>query len=217
LCAFPCYYVEKIAVGPGAKGKIDINAPVEENLKHVAKAYSCNVHELTVVILERPRHSELIERVRRAGARCKMISDGDVAGALSAATEDSGVDMLLGIGGAAEGVLAAAALKCLGGEIQVKMAPRDETEKRKVLDAGFTDLDLVYCTEDMVKGESIIFSATGVTGGDFLPGVRFQGSTAITHSVVMRARTRTVRYIKAIHNLDIKTVPSRGEQKEVVI
>jgi len=215
--SFPSFYVDKIAVGPGAKGQIDINAPVEENLKRVAKAYACHISELTVVILERPRHGDLIERVRRSGARCKLISDGDVSGAISTSIEDSGVDLLLGIGGAPEGVLAAAALRCLGGEIQVKMFARDEAEKKRILDAGYGDLEQVYCTEDLAKGDSIIFAATGVTGGDFLPGVRFSGHTAITHSVVMRARTRTVRYIKAIHHLDTKTIPSRGQQREVEI
>lgn len=215
--SFPSFYVDKIAVGPRAKGQIDINAPVEENLKRVALAYACHINELTVVILERPRHGDLIERVRRSGARCKLISDGDVSGAISTSIEDSGVDLLLGIGGAPEGVLAAAALRCLGGEIQVKMFARDEAEKRRIADAGYVDLEQVYCTEDLAKGDSIIFAATGVTGGDFLPGVRFSGSTAITHSVVMRARTRTVRYIKAIHHLDTKTIPSRGQQREVEI
>ena len=215
--SFPSFYVDKIAVGPRAKGQIDINAPVEENLKRVALAYACHINELTVVILERPRHGDLIERVRRSGARCKLISDGDVSGAISTSIEDSGVDLLLGIGGAPEGVLAAAALRCLGGEIQVKMFARDEAEKRRIADAGYVDLEQVYCTEDLAKGDSIIFAATGVTGGDFLPGVRFSGSTAITHSVVMRAQTRTVRYIKAIHHLDTKTIPSRGQQREVEI
>ncbi|MEI6309611.1 MAG: class II fructose-bisphosphatase [bacterium] len=215
--SFPSFYVDKIAVGPGAKGQIDINAPVEENLKRVAQAYACHVNELTVVILERPRHGDLIERVRRSGARCKLISDGDISGAISTSIEDSGVDLLLGIGGAPEGVLAAAALRCLGGEIQVKMFTRDEAEKKRIAEAGYSDLEQVYCTEDLAKGDSIIFAATGVTGGDFLPGVRFSGHTAITHSVVMRARTRTVRYIKAIHHLDTKTIPSRGQQREVEI
>lgn len=215
--SFPTFYVDKIAVGPGAKGQIDINAPVEENLKRVALAYACHINELTVVILERPRHGDLIEKVRRSGARCKLISDGDISGAISTSIEDSGVDLLLGIGGAPEGVLAAAALRCLGGEIQVKMFARDEAEKKRIAEAGYSDLEQVYCTEDLAKGDSIIFAATGVTGGDFLPGVRFSGHTAITHSVVMRARTRTVRYIKAIHHLDTKTIPSRGQQREVEI
>lgn len=213
----PSFYVEKIAVGPVARGCIDINDTVENNLKRVAKAYGIHLGELTAVILDRPRHKELIEEVRRVGARCKLISDGDISGAISTAIEDSGVNILLGIGGSAEGVLAAAALKCLGGEMQVKIYPRDENEKKKLIDMGYSNFDEVYCIEDLVKGDSIIFSATGVTGGDFLPGVRYKGNTAITHSVVMRARTKTVRYIKAIHRLDIKTIPSRSEEKEVKI
>ncbi len=215
--SFPSFYVDKIAVGPVAKGCIDINDSVENNIKKVAKAYGCKVGEITAVILDRPRHKELIEKVRKVGARCKLISDGDVSGAISTAIEDSGVNILLGAGGAPEGVLAAAALKCLGGEIQVKIYPRDEEERKKLIEAGYTNLDEVFTTDDLVKGDSIIFSATGVTGGDFLPAVRFEGNTAITHSVVMRARTKTVRYIKAIHHLDIKTIPSRTEEKEVKI
>lgn len=215
--ALPSYYVEKLAVGPAAKGKIDINAPPEENLKRVAKAFGLHISEVTVVILDRPRHNDLVMRVRKAGARCKLISDGDISGAISAAIEESGVNMLMGIGGSAEGVLAAAALKCLGGEIQVKMVPRDDAERQKLADLGLADFDTVFGTEDLAKGSSTIFSATGVTGGDFLPGVRYEGNTAITHSVVMRARTCTVRYIKAIHNLDIKTIRSRSSGQEVGI
>lgn len=215
--SFPSFYVDKVAVGPVAKGAIDINAPVEVNIKKVAKAYSAKVEDMTVVILDRPRHKELIEKVRKAGARCKLISDGDISGAISTAIEDSGVNLLLGAGGAPEGVLAAAALKCLGGEIQVKVYPRDDEEKKKLVDMGYTNFDDIFGTEDLVKGDSVIFSATGVTGGDFLPAVRFEGNTAITHSVVMRARTKTVRYIEAIHHLDIKTIASRGEGKEIGI
>lgn len=219
LKAFPCFYVNKIAVGPGAKGSIDINDSIANNLKRVAKALGQNVKELTAVVLDRPRHHGLIAEVRKAGARVRLISDGDVAGAISTAVEEAGASILFGMGGAPEGVLAAAALKCLGGELQCKMWARDEEEKKKLAALGVKDkdYDIVYGTEDLCKGESIVFSATGVTGGDFLRGVLYEGNTATTHSVVMRARTHTVRYIRAIHHLDIKTVPSRSKGAEVEI
>jgi fructose-1,6-bisphosphatase II len=219
LTSFPCYYVDKIAVGPTAKGSIDINDPVEANLERVAKAYGARAMDLTAIVLDRPRHSEIIEKIRYTGARIKLISDGDVAGAIATAMEDSGVNILFGIGGAPEAVLAAAALKCLGGEMQVKMWPRDQEEREKILDMGYSerDFDKVYGTEDLVKGDSIIFCATGITGGDFLPGVRYEGNIAITNSVAMRAKTTTVRYVTAHHNLDIKTIPSRTEAREIEI
>jgi len=217
--SFPSFYVDKIAVGPRAKGCIDINDTVENNLKRVAKAYECKVVDLTAILLDRPRHNDIISQIRKLGVRIKLITDGDVAGAIATAMEDSPVNILFGIGGAPEGVVAAAGLKCLGGEMQVKMCARDDEEKRKLLKKGCEekDFETVYTTEDLVKGDSIIFAATGVTGGDFLPGVRYEGNRAITHSVVMRAKTRTVRYIKAYHHLDIKTIPSRGARKEVEI
>jgi fructose-1,6-bisphosphatase II len=219
LTSFPCYYVDKIAVGPRGKGSININDPVEANLERVAKAYGARPMDLTAIVLDRPRHSEMIEKIRHTGARIKLISDGDVAGAIATAMEDSGVNILFGIGGAPEAVLAAAALKCLGGEMQVKMWPRDEEERAKILDMGYSDSDFdrVYETEDMVKGDSIIFCATGITGGDFLPGVRYEGTVAITNSVAMRAKTTTVRYVTAYHHLDIKTIPSRTEAREIGI
>lgn len=217
--AFPSFYVEKIAVGPTAKGCIDINDSVATNLKRVAKAYDFKIGELTVVILDRPRHEDLIKKVRATGARVKLISDGDVAAAISCAIARSGSNILMGTGGATEGVLAAAALKCLGGEMQVRMWPRDDEEKKKLAELGLRsgDIGQVYATDEICSGDSIIFAATGVTGGDFLDAVLYEGDTAVTHSVVMRAKTRTVRYIKAVHQLKSKTVPSRSEQREVQI
>lgn len=219
LASLPSYYVNKIAVGPGAKGSIDINDSVQANLERVAKASGARTRELTAIVLDRPRHSEIIEQVRDAGARIKLISDGDVAGAIATAIEDSGVNILFGIGGSPEAVLAAAALKCLGGEMQVKIWPRDDEERQKILDMGYSedDFDKVYDTEDLAKGDSIIFCATGITGGDFLRGVRYEGNVAISHSVAMRAKTTTVRYVTAHHHLDIKTIPSRTEAREVEI
>jgi fructose-1,6-bisphosphatase II len=160
-----------------------------------------------------------MQEIRETGARIKLISDGDVAGAIATATEDSGVNILFGIGGSPEAVISAAALKCLGGELQIKIWPKDEEERKKILGMGYSeaDLDRPYGTEDIAKGDSIIFCATGITGGDFLPGVRYEGNLAITHSVAMRARTRTVRYITAHHHMDIKTIPSRTEHREIGI
>lgn len=219
LKAFPCFYLNKIAVGPAAKGAIDINASVQQNLKNVAKALDMNIREVTAVILDRPRHDNLIAEVRKAGARVKLISDGDVAGAISTAMDDASANILFGIGGSPEGVLAAAALKCLGGDMQCKMWPRDKHERAKLIELGYTDKDFaeVYNIDDLCKGDSTIFSATGVTGGDFLRGVHYEGNTAETHSVIMRARTRTVRYVRAIHQMQQKTVPSRSLGKETEI
>ena len=219
LTSLPSYYTNKIAVGPQARGSIDIEAPLKDNVQRVAKSYGINPAQLTAIVLDRPRHDEIIQEIRETGARIKLISDGDVAGAIATATEDSGVNVLFGIGGAPEAVISAAALKCLGGELQVKIWPRDEEERQKILGMGYTeaDLDRPYGTEDIAKGDSIIFCATGITGGDFLPGVRYEGNLAITHSVAMRARTRTVRYITAHHNMDIKTIPSRAEAREIEI
>jgi len=219
LKSIPTFYCEKIAVGPAAKGCIDINDSIKNNLKRVAKAYDFKIGELIAVILDRPRHAKLIEQVRETGARVKLISDGDVAGAISCAMHGSGNNILLGTGGSPEAVLAAAALKCLGGDMQVKMWPRDEAEKKKVAKLGLKkkDLEEVFTAEDLCSGDSIIFTATGVTGGDFLDAVLYQGDTATTHSVVMRARTQTVRYVKAVHQLRTKTVPSRSESREVGI
>jgi len=219
LKSFPSFYVDKIAVGPAAKGCIDLNDSVKNNLKRVAKAYGCKLTELTAIMLDRPRHSKLVEEVRKTGARIKMISDGDVAGAIATAISNSGVDILFGIGGAPEAVLAAAALKCMGGDMQVRVWPRDDEEKKKIMDLGYSekDFETIYTIEDLCHGESTMFSATGVSGGDFLQGVLYEGDTATTQSIVMRAKTKTVRYIKAVHNLTIKTVPSLAKSGEIQI
>lgn len=200
----PDMYMEKIAVGPAAAGKIDINAPVAENLRAVAAATNRSVNDLTVVILERPRHAALIAEVRAAGARIKLITDGDVAPAVAAAVPDSGVDMLLGIGGAPEGVLAAAALKCLGGEMQARLYPQNETQIARAKEMGIADITAVLTHHDLVQGDDIIFAATGITDGDLLRGVRYLGDRATTDSLVMRAKTGTVRRIQATHRYDLK-------------
>lgn len=194
----PDMYMEKIAVGPSAKGSIDIDLPPAENLKRVAEAKGCYVEDLTVVILDRPRHDKIVGEIRKAGARIHLISDGDVAPAIAAAVEGSGIDMLMGIGGAPEGVLAAAALQCLGGDIQGRLVFMTNEERERALGMGITDFDRVYHGDDMAHGE-VVFAATGVTSGDLLKGVRYFAGGAETHSIVMRSKTRTVRFIEARH------------------
>lgn len=205
LLKAPDVYMEKLAVGPKAKGVIDLTRSPMENLKAIAAAKEVYVEDLTVVILNRPRHEALIKEVRSSGARIKLIGDGDVSAAIATAREDSGVDVLMGIGGAPEGVLAAAALRCLGGDILGKLVFRNDDEIDRAYKMGITDLQKIYSLEDMAK-EAVMFAATGVTDGDFLGGVRFFKGGAFTHSVVMRSKTRTVRYIKAEHHFDFKPV-----------
>ncbi len=199
----PDMYMEKIAVGPSARGAIDIDASPTENLRRVAEAKSCYIEDLTVVILDRPRHEKTIAEIRKAGARIHLITDGDVAPAIAAAAEGSGVDMLLGIGGAPEGVLAAAALKCMGGDMQGRLIFMSEGERERARKMGIDDFDRVYSAEDMAKGD-LFFAATGVTNGELLTGVRYFSGGAETHSIVMRSRSRTVRFIQARHHFDYK-------------
>ncbi|WP_067573544.1 class II fructose-bisphosphatase [Nocardia acidivorans] len=194
------FYMEKIAVGPDAADVIDLSAPIAENLRRVAKAKNSFVSDLTVCILDRPRHEPHMREVREAGARIRLISDGDVAGAIACARPESGVDLLIGIGGTPEGIIAAAAMRCMGGALQAKLAPKDEAERQKAIDAGH-DLDRVLGTEDLVSGEDVFFSATGVTDGDLLRGVRYYGGGAYTQSIVMRAKSGTVRMVDAYHRL----------------
>ncbi|NLG84635.1 MAG: class II fructose-bisphosphatase [Firmicutes bacterium] len=213
----PSFYMHKIAVGPKAKGHIDINAPVRENLRVVAAALGRKGRDLTVVILDRPRHRQLIEEVRQTGARIKLISDGDVAGAIATCLEETGVDMLMGIGGAPEAVLSAAAIKCLGGEIQTKLWLPDDEQRKRATEAGFTEENRVFTAEDLVRGDGIIFAATGITDGELLQGVRYYGNLATTNSIVMRMRTGTVRQIKTYHDLTRKTLRSMKMGREVEV
>ena len=194
------FYMNKIAVGPDAADAIDITLPVAENVRRVAKALKSAVPDLTVCILDRPRHDALIDQVRETGARIRLISDGDVAGAIAAARPESGTDMLIGIGGTPEGIIAAAAMRCMGGVIQAQLAPTDDAERQKAIDAGH-DLSRVLTTEDLVEGDNVFFSATGVTDGDLLRGVRYSGGGAYTQSIVMRSKSGTVRMIDAYHRL----------------
>jgi len=193
------YYMEKIAVGPYARNVIDINAPISTNLAHIARARGGQIDDLTVVILDRPRHTEIIAQVREAGARIRLIIDGDVSAAIQAAMEDyRGVDVLLGTGGAPEAVLAAAAIKCIGGAIQCKIWPRNDEERHKLTADGI-DLEKVYMTNDLVKGNDVAFAATGITSGELVDGVQYFGWGARTSSIMMRSRSGTVRYIQARH------------------
>ena len=194
------FYMNKIAVGPEAKGAIDINQPAAWNINSVAAAKGIDVADLTVVVLDRPRHADLIAEIRQAGAKIRLISDGDVAGAIAAAGDHSTVDMLMGIGGTPEGIITAVAMKCMGGEIQGKLWPKDDAERQRAIDAGH-DLDRVLTNDILVSGENSFFCATGVTNGDMLRGVTYRPNGATTRSLVMRSRSGTIRNIEARHQV----------------
>jgi fructose-1,6-bisphosphatase II len=197
----PFVYMDKIAVGPVGKGVIDVEASPTVNLRSVARAKGCDMRDLAVVILDRDRHARLIGEVRKAGARIRLITDGDVAGALMTAWPDSGIDLLMGIGGTPEGVIAACALKCMGGEIQGKIHPRSPEEAERGQAMGY-QIDKVLTAEDLVKGDNVFFAATGITDGELLDGVKYYANGARTHSLVMRSKSGTVREIVAQHRLD---------------
>lgn len=199
----PDMYMDKIAVGPEAVGQIDINASVIDNLKAVAKAKNKDIEDVVATVLNRPRHEEIIAQLREAGARIKLIEDGDVAAAINTAFDQTGVDILFGSGGAPEGVISAVALKCLGGEIQGRLLPQNEEEIKRCEKMGI-DLKQVLRMEDLVRGDDAIFAATGVTDGELLRGVQFKGSHGQTHSVVMRAKSGTVRFVDGRHSLEKK-------------
>jgi len=197
----PCVYMDKIAVGPECRGVVDLNASPTENLNAVAKAKGERVRDVTAVILDRPRHAELIEEVRASGARIRLIPDGDVVGALSTCFPDTGADILLGIGGTPEGVITACGLKCLGGEQLGRLYVRNDDERRRALDAGY-DLERVLSENDLVASENCFFAATGITDGELMKGVHFDARGATTQSLVMRSKSGTVRRIDARHSLD---------------
>jgi fructose-1,6-bisphosphatase II len=194
------FYMSKLATGPAAADVVDLTAPPAANIAAVAKAKGESPQDVTVVILDRPRHAELITQVRETGARIHLITDGDVAGAIMAARDGTGIDLLLGTGGTPEGIIAACAIKCLGGVIQGQLAPRDEAERRRALDAGH-DLDRVLSTDDLVASDDVFFAATGITDGELMEGVRYRAGGATTHSLVMRSRSGTIRSIKSEHQL----------------
>jgi len=193
-------YMNKIAVGPEARDMIDINSSVEMNIRRVARALRKEPRDITVMVLDRPRHAELIAEIRDTGARILLISDGDVAGSIATAQEDSGVDILMGIGGSPEAVISAAALKCMGGDMQCKLWPRNEDERQQALDEGM-DVDRVLTIDDLVKSDNVFFAATGITSGALLRGVRYFGGGASTQSLVMRSRSGTIRKINSRHRL----------------
>jgi len=194
-------YMDKIAVGPAAAGRIDLEAPVADNLQAVAKAQGKDINDLTAVILNRTRNERYIREVREAGARIRLIGDGDVAGSISAATRGTGVDILLGIGGSPEAVISAAAMACLEGEIQCRLWPRDDSERQYAVDNGHS-LEQVLTTHDLVSSDRVMFAATGVTGGEFLDGVEYFGNGAVTHSIMMRSRTGSIREMRSTHNFN---------------
>jgi fructose-1,6-bisphosphatase II len=203
LLRAPDTYMEKIAVGPDARGVVDLSRPVGANLRAVADALGKYVEDLTVVILDRPRHDRLIREVREAGARIRLITDGDVSAAINTCLPDTGIDMLMGIGGAPEGVISAAALRCMGGDMQGKLRYRTDAERERARAMGIEDGEKIFRIDEMARGD-VMFASTGVTNGDFLKGVRFTGDGARTHSVVMRSRTGTVRYIETEHHFQQK-------------
>jgi fructose-1,6-bisphosphatase II len=194
------FYMEKLVVGPEAAGMVDITAPARHNIEAVARAKGCAPSEVTVVVLDRPRHEDLVREIRETGARIKFISDGDVAGAIMAARPDTGVDLLLGIGGTPEGIIAACAMKCLGGVIQGKLWPQGDAERERALAAGL-DLDQVLTTDDLVSGENAFVAITGITDGELVRGVRYHGDGAATSSLVMRSKSGTIRRIESEHQL----------------
>lgn len=195
------FYMRKLVTGPEAADVVDITAPVAVNLERVARAKRRSVADLTVCLLDRPRHEDLVGEVRDAGARIKFISDGDVAGAIMTMREGTGVDLLLGIGGTPEGIITACAVKCLGGTIQGIMWPRDDVEREKAIAAGH-DLERVLTTDDLVTGDNVFFCATGITDGELMRGVRYRAQGAVTHSIVMRSKSGTIREVVSEHRLD---------------
>ncbi|XVX21198.1 class II fructose-bisphosphatase [Actinomycetota bacterium] len=205
------FYMEKLVTGPEAADAVDINKSVADNIRAVAEAKNEGPEDVTVVMLDRPRHEKLAQEVREAGARIRFISDGDVAGAIAAARPGTGIDLLLGIGGTPEGIIAACAIKCIGGTIQGRLWPQDDAERQRAIDAGH-DLDRVLTTDDLVTGENCFFVATGITDGELLRGVRYHGGEAITSSLVMRSKSGTVRTVEAHHKLS-KLQAYRGAMK----
>jgi fructose-1,6-bisphosphatase II len=197
----PHIYMEKLAVGPIGKGIVDLDKSVAENLQALAEAKNIKVQQLTVVVLDRPRHEGIVNELRQQGARIKLISDGDLSAALTTTREDSGIDLLLGTGGAAQGIIAAAALRCLGGDIQGRFRPRNQEEANQLRRMGIVDFQKKYTAEEMARG-NVVFAATGVTNGDYLQGVRLFKGGAETHSVVMRSKTRTIRFITTFHHFE---------------
>ncbi|MCY6484682.1 class II fructose-bisphosphatase [Clostridium aestuarii] len=198
----PDMYMKKIAVGAGAKGAIDINKSPKENIINVAKALNKDIHEVTVIVQERERHNYIVEQAREVGARVKMFGEGDVAAILACGFENTGIDLMIGTGGAPEGVIAAAAIKCMGGEMQAKLEPHNDEEKQRCIAMGIEDVEKVLTIDDLVRSDDVYFAATALTECDLLKGVVFsKNETATTHSIVMRSKTSTIRFVEAVHHL----------------
>lgn len=197
----PDMYMEKIACGPTAKGKISLSATATENIERVARALGKPADELVVMVMDRPRHEQLILEIRATGARVRLITDGDVAGAIAPSIADSGIDLLMGIGASAEGVLASAAIKCLGGDFQARLAPKNDEQIKELKEMGITDYTKILTLDDLAKGNMLTFTATGVIDGPLLKGVRYENGYCITHSVVMRVQTGTVRFLETRHKI----------------
>lgn len=202
----PDVYMEKIVVGPVARGKVHIDAPVAENLRNIARAYDRDVRDLTAVVLDRPRHEQLINDIRAAGARIRLIGDGDLSAGIAAAVRGTGVQVAIGIGGAPEGVITAAAMRCLGGEIQARLVALDDHQGDRLTELGFTDTDRIFKTDDLALGDNLLFSCTGVTDGEFLQGVRFFGGGCRTSTLFMSLSQRIIRFVDTIHREDL-TLP----------
>ena len=225
LLDVPSFYMMKLSYGPRViqytqkRGDtLKLEAPVAETLAIVARALEKRIQDVVVMMLDRPRHKEIVDQIRDAGASLRMIGDGDIAAAMAPALPESNVDLYMGVGGAPEAVLAAAGIKCLGGEMQCKMWPRDDKERKKLVDLGSKkDLDHIFFADDLAKGENIIFCATGISDSALLRGVKSQGATAITHSILMRAKSKTVRFIRTRHNLQTKTIRLRSDKREHLI
>src|SRR5881394_3106929 len=222
----PSFYMMKLAYGPrvlqhmqiSGIETIKIESPIEETLLVIAQALNKRVQDVVVTMLDRPRHQEMVAEIRRVGASLRLISDGDIAAAMAPSITDSGIDLYLGIGGSPEAVLAAAGIKCLGGDMQCVMWPRDEKERKKLIEDGYEkELDRIYSADDLANGKNIVFCATGISDSALLRGVRSQGATAITHSILMRAKSRTVRFIRASHDLSQKTIRLRTTNREAHI
>jgi len=224
LLDVPSFYMSKLAYGPRViqytqkRGdSLNIDAPIAETLAIVARAVDKRVQDVVVMMLDRPRHKEIVEEIRAAGASLRLIGDGDIAAAMAPSLPESDVDLYMGIGGSPEAVLAAAGIKCLGGAMQCKMWPRDEKERKKLIDEGVKDLDRVFAADDLAQGENLVFCATGISDSALLRGVKSKGTTAITHSILMREKSKTVRLIRAMHNLQNKTIRLRSDNREHLI
>lgn len=219
LADIPSFYMNKISYGPRVKhgpGRVRLDNSVQDNLEIIALKLGKRVQDLTVVILDRTRHDRLIHDVRRAGAAIRLISDGDIAAAIAPCLPGSGVDVYMGIGGSPEAVLAAAGIKCLGGEILAQMWPRDEAEKKALKDSGLSDQDLskVYMCDDLARSKRILFAATGISDSTLLRGIRYEDTSAVTYSILMRSQYQTIRYIRTVHNLDLKTLRLRSDSQD---